>query len=110
MICNSDSLKQLEDQIKNNENLFVLSIFGPQSCGKSLMLNKIFGTSFLSASGRCTKGVYYSIIRYKNEETVKKILVLDTEGIESIEGKDAVFDKRLIYYAIGVSHAVLICN
>ena len=74
------------------------------------MLNKIFGTSFLSASGRCTKGVYFSIIRYKDEGKMKKILILDTEGIQSIEGKDGVFDKRLIYFAIGVSHAVFICN
>ena len=67
--------------MNDNEDLFVLSIIGPQSSGKSLLLNKIFGTSFLSASGRCTKGVYYSIIRYKNGDKMKKILILDTEGI-----------------------------
>jgi len=110
LICNTDSLKQLKDLINNDDFFLVFSILGPQSSGKSLLLNRIFGTSFLSASGRCTTGVFYSIIRFKDEGKIKKILILDTEGIESIEGKDGVFDKRLIYYVIGVSHSVFICN
>ena len=81
MICFADFLKNLSNQINNNEELSIYSVIGPQSSGKSLLLNKIFGTSFLSASGRCTKGVYFSIIRYKVEGKMKKILILDSEGI-----------------------------
>jgi len=45
-------------------------------------MNYLFGTSFLSSSGRCTKGVYASILRFKDkDEKYKRILILDTEGI-----------------------------
>jgi hypothetical protein len=53
-------------------------------------MNFIFGTQFLSSAGRCTKGVYASIIKYKCRKTGKnkKILILDTEGIQSVEARD----------------------
>jgi len=74
-------------------------------------MNYLFGTSFLSSSGRCTKGVYASILRFRaNDEKYKRILILDTEGIQSSEGRDPSFDKRLVYYAICISHVVLMCN
>ena len=50
------------------------------------------------------------MIRYNIEGKTKKILILDSEGIQSAEARDRVFDKRIIYFAIGVSHIVLICN
>ena len=81
MICNANSLTLLEDLINNDDYFLIFSIYGPQSSGKSLLLNRIFGTSFLSASGRCTIGVFCSIIRFKDEGKIKKILILDTEGI-----------------------------
>ncbi len=37
-------------------------------------------------------------------------MILDTEGIQSSEARDTTFDKRIVYYAICVSHVVLICN
>ena len=74
-------------------------------------MNYIFGTSFLSAAGRCTKGIYCSILRFKsNDGRFKRILILDTEGIQSSEARNPHFDRRIVYYAICVSHVVLICN
>ena len=74
-------------------------------------MNYLFGTSFLSASGRCTKGVYASILRFRaNDGKYKRILILDTEGIQSSEARDTTFDKRIVYYAICISHVVLMCN
>ena len=74
-------------------------------------MNYLFGTSFLSSSGRCTKGVYSSILRFKDRDgNYKRILILDTEGIQSAEARDPTFDKRIVYYAICVSHVVLMCN
>jgi hypothetical protein len=74
-------------------------------------MNYLFGTSFLSSSGRCTKGVYSSILRFKDRGgNYKRILILDTEGIQSAEARDTTFDRRLVYYAICVSHVVLMCN
>ncbi len=48
----------------DHEDLLVVCVLGPQSSGKSLLMNYLFGTSFLSSSGRCTKGVYASILRF----------------------------------------------
>jgi ABC-type lipoprotein export system ATPase subunit len=58
-------------------------VIGPQSSGKSLLLNILFGTQFLSSAGRCTRGVYGSILELKETPGLryKKILLLDTEGI-----------------------------
>lgn len=36
--------------------------------------------------------------------------MLDTEGINSTESTDDSYDKRVIFYALSVSHIVLICN
>jgi hypothetical protein len=39
-----------------------------------------------------------------------KILVLDTEGIESYDGRENNFDKRIVFYSLCVSHFVIIAN
>ena len=83
---------------------------GPQSSGKSLILNSLFGVNFLSAAGRCTRGVYGCLLDIKNSTKYKKILLLDTEGIQSAESTDKSYDKRVVFYALSVSHIVLICN
>ena len=72
----------------------VVSVVGPQSSGKSLLLNYLFGTQFVSSAGRCTRGVYASILSYKCYTTQKnkKILLLDTEGIQSPGERDELFD------------------
>jgi predicted GTPase len=88
----------------------VLSVVGPQSSGKSLLLNTLFGVNFLSSAGRCTRGVYGCLINIKNSAKYKQILLLDTEGINSAEANDDSYDKRVIFYALSVSHIVLICN
>jgi len=50
-------------------------------------------------------------LRFKaNDGRFKRILILDTEGIQSSEARDSTFDKRIVYYAICVSHVVLMCN
>jgi hypothetical protein len=75
-------------------------------------MNFIFGTQFLSSAGRCTKGVYASIIRYKCKKSGrnKKILILDTEGIQSAEARNHEFDKQIVFYILCISHVILMCN
>mmetsp|Transcript_19055 Transcript_19055/g.29235 ORF Transcript_19055/g.29235 Transcript_19055/m.29235 type:complete len:115 (-) Transcript_19055:4123-4467(-) len=74
-------------------------------------MNFLFGTQFVTSAGRCTKGVYLSLMKYidKGGKT-KNILLLDTEGIQSAEARDPQFDRRIIYFIMGVSHVVLMCN
>eukprot|EP00347_Sterkiella_histriomuscorum_P007052 403350432 len=101
-----------DDLFSEDVDIFVISIIGPQSSGKSLLLNFLFGTQFQSSEGRCTKGVYGSIMEIYNNKTKRKmkIIILDTEGILSTEGRDGNFDRRIVFYILCVSHVVLICN
>jgi hypothetical protein len=95
----------------NNDNseLLVISVIGPQSSGKSTLLNFLFGTQFASSSGRCTKGMYGTLIRIKNHEKYKKLLILDTEGILSAERNDPIFDRKLFLFCLSISNAVIMC-
>jgi ABC-type lipoprotein export system ATPase subunit len=45
------------------EKVIVLSVIGPQSSGKSTLLNFLFGCDFLTSTGRCTRGIYGTYIR-----------------------------------------------
>jgi ABC-type lipoprotein export system ATPase subunit len=46
-----------------NDNCLVISIFGPQSSGKSTLLNFLFGCDFSVSEGRCTRGLYGTYFR-----------------------------------------------
>lgn len=62
----------------------VVGIFGPQSSGKSTLLNYIFGCDFASSDGRCTNGIYGTYYDITNScLPFSGILVLDTEGLFS---------------------------
>ena len=93
----------------------VLSIIGPQSSGKSTLLNYVFGCKFLTSSGRCTRGIYGSILELsKPIKKSKFLLVLDTEGIDAAERKNISstssihFDRTLILFCLSVSNIVII--
>jgi ABC-type lipoprotein export system ATPase subunit len=63
----------------------IVSIFGPQSSGKSTLLNFVLGCDFMSSAGRCTKGIYGTYLEIANKQipNCEAILVLDTEGLFS---------------------------
>ena len=88
----------------------VLSIIGPQSSGKSTLLNYVFGCKFLTSTGRCTRGVYGSLLELNKPINKSKfLLVLDTEGIDSVERSSAIhFDRTLIVFCLSVSNIVII--
>jgi hypothetical protein len=49
-------------------------------------MNIAFGTQFLSADGRCTSGIYFTLQKLpshlsSNKAGVKWLLMLDTEGL-----------------------------
>ena len=48
---------------KNNNKLFVVTIMGPQSSGKSTLLNYLFGAKFHVSASRCTKGLNAILLR-----------------------------------------------
>ena len=48
------------------QKVCVVSVLGPQSSGKSTLLNFLFGCSFTTSIGRCTRGVYGTYFEFSN--------------------------------------------
>ncbi|OQR80995.1 hypothetical protein THRCLA_11895 [Thraustotheca clavata] len=77
-------LNQLDD-VLSNARIFVLSIMGVQSSGKSTLLNYMFGVRFCTSVSRCTRGVNLQLLQCDDRSEYEYILLLDTEGIRSPE-------------------------
>uniref|UniRef100_A0A3P9ICG7 VLIG-type G domain-containing protein n=1 Tax=Oryzias latipes TaxID=8090 RepID=A0A3P9ICG7_ORYLA len=103
-------IKKLGDQ-----RVFVLSVLGVQSSGKSTMLNAMFGLQFAVSAGRCTKGAYMQLVKLSEE--IKKefkfdyVLVVDTEGLRALEleGSNTLHhDNELATFVVGLGNMTLI--
>ena len=101
-----DILSEIDRQesSKEEKDLFVVSVIGEQSSGKSTLLNSLFGCGFSTAAGKCTKGLFASYLKLS---TNKSLLVLDSEGL-SIEGGGRVFDGQITLLALACSDLVII--
>ncbi|KAL6483806.1 hypothetical protein MHYP_G00086780 [Metynnis hypsauchen] len=98
-----------------DQRVFVLSVLGLQSSGKSTMLNALFGLQFAVSAGRCTRGAFMQLIRVKDEDKEELkfdyLLVVDTEGLQSLElsGKSTFsHDNELATFVIGLANMTLI--
>ena len=87
----------------------VVSIMGPQSSGKSTVMNMLFGTPFAvmdgsRGRGQTTKGIWVS----KAPEL--PLLVLDLQGTDSIEGGDdsRKFERQSSLFALALSDVLLV--
>uniref|UniRef100_A0A672RHP0 VLIG-type G domain-containing protein n=1 Tax=Sinocyclocheilus grahami TaxID=75366 RepID=A0A672RHP0_SINGR len=103
-------VKKLGDQ-----KLFVLSILGIQSSGKSTMLNAMFGLQFAVSAGRCTRGAFMQLIKVseemKTELRFDYILVVDTEGLraqELAERSNTHRDNEMATFVVGLGNMTLI--
>ncbi|CAF4833807.1 unnamed protein product, partial [Rotaria sp. Silwood1] len=97
----------LEMKLGEVEAPYVVSVIGPQSTGKSTLLNMLFGSNFQMSAGRCTKGLYASLFKtdYPNAKT---LIVLDTEGLMSVEKANEEYDKKLTVFSMACSQIMLI--
>lgn len=84
--------------------LAVLTVIGEQSSAKSSLLNTTFGCNFHVSAGRCTIGMYLGVAYYKT----MTIVILDTEGLLSLEESGSIFDNQMVTMAVLSSHIVLI--
>uniref|UniRef100_A0A669D1M3 Uncharacterized LOC100705945 n=1 Tax=Oreochromis niloticus TaxID=8128 RepID=A0A669D1M3_ORENI len=107
----------LEEVIKKlgNQRVFVLSVLGLQSSGKSTMLNTMFGLQFAVSAGRCTKGAFMQLLKVSEE--MKKdlkfdyVLVVDTEGLRAlkVESNNTLHhDNELATLVVGLGNLTLI--
>ncbi|CAF3876452.1 unnamed protein product [Rotaria sp. Silwood1] len=108
----------------SSQHILVISIIGPQNSGKSTLLNYMFGTLFDVREGRCTRGIYGSLVKInKSDQMIKNILktngngktadidyimLIDTEGLLSIEKDDKEYGRRLVLFCLAVSHLVIV--
>lgn len=107
---------------QKEERAIVITILGPQSSGKSTLLNFLFGCDFATSEGRCTRGVYGTYFRFadnkgqfNNLANCEGIFVIDTEGLFAItndrdrEDEDRKdFDSKLVLFCLAVSDFVIV--
>ncbi|KAG7504702.1 interferon-induced very large GTPase 1-like [Solea senegalensis] len=106
----------LDEVIKKlgDKRVFVLSVLGIQSSGKSTMLNAMFGLEFAVSAGRCTKGAFMQLVKVSEEVkekfTFDYILVVDTEGLRALELGHATLhhDNELATFVVGLGNITLI--
>ncbi|KAI2645996.1 Interferon-induced very large GTPase 1 [Labeo rohita] len=98
-----------------DKRVFVLSVLGIQSSGKSTMLNAMFGLQFAVSAGRCTRGAFMQLLRLSDE--MKELLnfdyflVVDTEGLHALElaGRSTRnHDNELATFVVGLANLTLI--
>ncbi|XP_051742727.1 interferon-induced very large GTPase 1-like isoform X2 [Ctenopharyngodon idella] len=98
-----------------DQRVFVLSVLGIQSSGKSTMLNAMFGLQFAVSAGRCTRGAFMQLVKVsdemKTQVNIDYILVVDTEGLRALElaGRSTRHhDNELATFVVGLANLTLI--
>ncbi|XP_076866542.1 interferon-induced very large GTPase 1-like [Brachyhypopomus gauderio] len=98
-------------KILGDQRVFVLSVLGIQSSGKSTMLNAMFGLQFAVSAGRCTRGAFMQLVKVSEEMKAKLkfdyILVVDTEGLRAGKAKIR-HDNELATFIIGLGNMTLV--
>ncbi len=96
-------------------SVFILSVLGLQSTGKSTLMNTAFGLQFNVSAGRCTRGAFMQLLPINEDlrEEVKSdyILIIDTEGLRAPEldsQKTHAHDNELATFVIGLADVTLI--
>lgn len=99
---------------KNGGKLFVLSVLGIQSTGKSTLLNAMFGFCFDASAGRCTRGAYAQLLPLNHSLRqmidCDYMLVVDTEGLRAPELRleGLKHDNELATFVMGLANATII--
>ncbi|XP_047310935.1 protein ROOT HAIR DEFECTIVE 3-like [Impatiens glandulifera] len=113
-VFNVDGVDHLLKEVKLAEyglSYAIVSIMGPQSSGKSTLLNNLFGTNFremdaFKGRSQTTKGIWMANCAGIEPCT----LVMDLEGTDGRERgeDDTAFEKQSALFALAVSDIVLI--
>ncbi|XP_063960242.1 interferon-induced very large GTPase 1-like [Lytechinus pictus] len=98
--------------IIGEKRLFVLSVLGIQSSGKSTLLNTMFGLQIAVSAGRCTRGAYMQLIPVEGNADLPfdYVVVVDTEGLRAPELKQIMYehDNELATFVIGLGDVTII--
>ena len=94
-----------------DKKVFVLSIVGIQSSGKSTLLNTMFGLELEVSAGRCTHGIFAYLLSAQNGEVgFDYLLILDSEGLRSQESSPGKYtrDNELASFILGLADLTII--
>ena len=96
--------------MKTDPKIFVLTVLGTQSTGKSTLLNTMFGVQFPVSAGRCTKGAFMQLVPIFIEGfPYNGLLIIDTEGLGAPEYRqDNTHDNEIATFVLGVSDLAII--
>ncbi|KDO33894.1 hypothetical protein SPRG_01774 [Saprolegnia parasitica CBS 223.65] len=78
-------LRALGGLLPRGARVFVLSISGIQSSGKSTLLNYMFGVRLRTDLAQCTTGINLQLLACEGCPSYEYVLLLDTEGLQSPE-------------------------
>ncbi|CAG8508208.1 22151_t:CDS:10 [Cetraspora pellucida] len=104
------------DKLYPKLKIFVISILGLQSSGKSTLLNALFACRFAVSVGRCTRGLFMRLL-FLEEDLAQEIgvdafVLIDTEGLGAPEKMDEPEaekkDRILATFAMGVSNLTIL--
>ena len=108
-------LTQVSSLIGPSKRIYVISVLGIQSSGKSTLLNTMFGLEFAVSAGKCTKGAFMHLIHIEAEAAEQLgydyILVVDTEGLrapELMSDDSYLHDNEIATFAIGLADLTII--
>ncbi|GES87321.1 interferon-induced very large GTPase 1-like [Rhizophagus clarus] len=96
--------------------IFVISILGLQSSGKSTLLNALFACRFAVSVGRCTRGLFMRLLFLEKDLSdqlnIDAFILIDTEGLGAPEKmndpESEKKDRILATFAIGVSNLTIL--
>uniref|UniRef100_A0A8C6Z155 VLIG-type G domain-containing protein n=1 Tax=Nothoprocta perdicaria TaxID=30464 RepID=A0A8C6Z155_NOTPE len=98
-----------------DKRVYVLSVLGIQSTGKSTLLNAMFGLQFNVSAGRCTRGAFMRLLKVdkdlQEDVNFDYMLIVDTEGLRAVElaNKQSLnHDNELATFVIGIGNMTLI--
>jgi len=93
---------------------YIVAVLGPQSSGKSTLLNLLFGTSFSTldaTEGRVqvTKGIWMGHTKAVSDKE-ETMLVFDVEGVDGRERgeKEAAFEKKTSLFSLALSDVLIV--
>ena len=105
---------EIQNIIGERTRIYVISVLGIQSSGKSTLLNTMFGLQFSVSAGRCTRGVFCQLIpveaEYARKLSYDYILVVDTEGLRAPEliDTDKTHDNELATFVVGLANLTIV--
>ena len=102
--------------VYKRKTLFVISVVGIQSTGKSTLLNTMFGLQFNVSAGRCTRGAFMQLLPVENSNVLSQkfcdyVLIVDTEGLRAPElssSESVLHDNELATFVIGLADVAII--